>query len=517
MRTKSILLGALAEIVPFVIMAVLGIVKTMFLIKYIGSTGNGYFQFINRVLAYVFLVDNGFSGAVAVRLYKPFANDDKKEINRVYNGAKVIFRRVGLITSAAIILVACLMPLFNIEANFVYLVTASFLIIGASYLLTAFFYSDTLSALYSGSQKKYIYSTIFNIIKIVCDLLCIVAVIVFKSLIAIAIVILIVKVIQEIIMKIFMKKSFPWLKKSDDCDYTAWPMAMQLFYHQIGYLVVNNTDVVLIMAIIGPVQVSIYTTYMIISQFLTEFASRINAAIAHSFGNVFAKDKKEKALSLFKEDIVLFLIISFALCIPFQLGIRTFVNLWINDVEVSYIVSYITASMFSLNIFAGIVYLPLVSIIAANGLFKESKGSVMGGAIINVILTLIMIIILPEHLKMAGALGATALSFYVTLAMRSMVVSKYIFKDISWKSLTLKYFIYTMIFLAICILVYPIEKLMLANIHNMFLLVCILGAIFIVGTILTVLVVYIFNKETKTLIERVKEILKKILKRKKLA
>ena len=512
MRTKSIILGTLAEIIPFVILAVLGIIKTAFFISFIGSTGNGYFQFINRILSYVFLVDNGFSGAVAVRLYKPFAEDNKKEINRVYNGARVIFRRIGLITAGVIVIASLLLPLFGIESDFQFAVIASFTIIGASYLLTAFCYSDTLFSLYSGNQKKYIYSTIFNVVKIVCDALSIVAVIVFKSLIAVAIVILISKIIQEIVMKMFMKKSYPWLKESKDKDYTAWPMAVQLFWHQIGYLVVNNADVVFIMAIMGPIYVSIYTTYMIISQFLSEIASRINSVISHNFGNVFVKENKDKSLALFKESVVLFLIMAFALCIPFQFGIRSFVGMWIKSKEVNYIVSYITTTMFTLNIFTSIVYSPLVSIISANGLFKESRNSIIFGAVINVALTLTLMLLLPEDLKLAGALGATALSFFVTLAMRSMVVSKYIFKDLSWKALSLKYFAYTMVFLAMCILVYPVEKLILSNVHNMILLVGVLGVIFIAGLIITTLVLYFIYGETKTLIDRVKYIIKKVFK-----
>ena len=517
MRTKNIVLGTIAEIIPFFILAVLGIVKTMYFISFIGSVGNGYFQFINRILSYVFLVDNGFSGAVAVRLYKPFAKDDKKEINRVYNGARVIFRRIGLVTAAVVLLAAPLLPLFNIEADFTFSVIASFLIIGGSYLLTSFFYSDTFFSLCAGNQKKYIYSTIFNIVKIVCDALSILAVIVFKSLIAVAIVILILKVIQEIIMRIYMKKSYPWLKKSKDRDYKAWPMAKQLFWHQIGYLIVNNADVILIMAFMGPIYVSIYTAYMVISQFLTEIASRINSVIGHNFGNVFAKEDKKRSKALFNESIVLFLLMAFALCIPFQLGIRSFVNLWISAEDVSYIVSYITASMFTLNIFTSIVYSPIVSIISANGLFKESKSSIMWGAFANVVLTLILLFILPDNLKIAGALGATALSFYVTLAMRSVVVSKHIFEDLSWKKLTFKYFIYTMLFVLFSIIVYPLEKLILANIHNIILLVGVLAFAFIIGSIVTLIVLYFIYDDTKILVDRVKRLLQKMFKRPKLA
>ena len=81
MRTKKIFLNMICDILPYLIIGVIGIVKMDVLINYIGDVGNGYYQTINQIISYVFLAQMGFSEAVTYSLYKPFADKNKDNIN----------------------------------------------------------------------------------------------------------------------------------------------------------------------------------------------------------------------------------------------------------------------------------------------------------------------------------------------------------------------------------------------------------------------------------------------------
>ena len=80
MRTKKIFLNMICDILPYLIIGVIGIVKMDVLINYIGDVGNGYYQTINQIISYVFLAQMGFSEAVTYSLYKPFADKNKDNI-----------------------------------------------------------------------------------------------------------------------------------------------------------------------------------------------------------------------------------------------------------------------------------------------------------------------------------------------------------------------------------------------------------------------------------------------------
>ena len=54
MRTKKIFLNMICDILPYLLIGVVGIIKMDVLIKYIGDVGNGYYQTINQIISYVF-------------------------------------------------------------------------------------------------------------------------------------------------------------------------------------------------------------------------------------------------------------------------------------------------------------------------------------------------------------------------------------------------------------------------------------------------------------------------------
>ena len=72
MRTKKIALNLISDILPYIFIGIVGLIKVNVLIHYIGDVGNGYYQLINQIITYVFLAQAGFGEAVIYKLYKPF-------------------------------------------------------------------------------------------------------------------------------------------------------------------------------------------------------------------------------------------------------------------------------------------------------------------------------------------------------------------------------------------------------------------------------------------------------------
>ena len=104
MRTKKALKGTIYEIIPTIIIALLGLIKTKVFIEYLGSDMNGYYQFINQFISYLFLAEAGFTTAITYKLYKPIAKKDNEKISELYYGGLKIFHRIGLIISAGILI-----------------------------------------------------------------------------------------------------------------------------------------------------------------------------------------------------------------------------------------------------------------------------------------------------------------------------------------------------------------------------------------------------------------------------
>ncbi len=507
MRTKKIFLNMLCDILPYLLIGIVGIIKMDVLITYIGDAGNGYYQTINQIISYVFLAQAGFSDAVIYSLYKPFAEKNKDDINAIYGGSRKVFKIIGLIIFGIICLVTLGLHLFyHFEEGYKISALICFFIISTSYLISYFGRGQTYMSVLSAAQEKYLYSLVFNGIKLLCDILIVVVTVQFRTLESIAIVILIMKIIEEVIIRIVVKKKYPDLHEIARKDTSMIKMTKDLAWTQVGYLVLNNIDAILIMGASGPVAVSIYTTYNYILRFLNEVSSRVELASVYSFGNVFAKKEDKRIYPLFKEYVMLFILIAFSMSITFMIGIRGFVSVWVS--KENYLLSYLTVVLFTSTLFLNILYYPLVALINADGLFKENKKHIFICAGLNLILSIILI----KPYGISGVLIGTMISFLVNIIIKSSLVVKKIIKKENLIGV-LKYFALSIIIFAlIAVILSPLESLFLTSSTSFIVTILKLGFIFIAVTGLTFAVLCLISKDARNLYHRLINLVKRKLK-----
>lgn len=504
MRTKKVFLNMICDIIPYLIIGIVGLIKVRFLIGYIGDVGNGYYQTINQIITYVFLAQIGFGDAVIFSLYKYFSNDDKKNINRIYSGSRIIFKRIGFVILSIIMLVSLLLYLFyGFEDGYRNTSIIAFIIISCSYLIAYFGCGQTYLAILSASENKYIYSIVFNSIKLLCDIGIIVSCYLFKSLESIAITILIAKIIEEIVIRIVMKHKFPWLHKVKNENTKMFSMTKDLASIQIGNLILNNVDSIILVSFLGPVMVSIYSSYLFITRYLNEICAKIELAVVNSFGNIFAKGDNDKVYPLFKELLIIFIILVFSIGITFSLGIRSFINLWIG--KENYILEYNTVILFSLISLLYILSLPLLSLINSKGLFKDNKNIIFISAITNIVISIILINIYGLN----GLLLGTVIAFLVNVILKIRVIENKVLNNIKHNNLYFIYFIIITLLISILYFIKPIELMLFYRLNNIFSIILVLGIMFISLILIVFGILCLFSNSANVLYKRIKDIIKR--------
>ncbi len=504
MRTKKVFLNMICDIIPYLIIGIVGLIKVRFLIRYIGDVGNGYYQTINQIITYVFLAQIGFGDAVIFSLYKYFSNDDKKNINRIYSGSRIIFKRIGFVILSIIMLVSLLLYLFyGFEDGYRNTSIIAFIIISCSYLIAYFGCGQTYLAILSASENKYIYSIVFNSIKLLCDIGIIVSCYLFKSLESIAITILIAKIIEEIVIRIVMKHKFPWLHKVKNENTKMFSMTKDLASIQIGNLILNNVDSIILVSFLGPVMVSIYSSYVFITRYLNEICAKIELAVVNSFGNIFAKGDNDKVYPLFKELLIIFIILVFSIGITFSLGIRSFINLWIG--KENYILEYNTVILFSLISLLYILSLPLLSLINSKGLFKDNKNIIFISAITNIVISIILINIYGLN----GLLLGTVIAFLVNVILKIRVIENKVLNNIKHNNLYFIYFIIITLLISILYFIKPIELMLFYRLNNIFSIILVLGIMFISLILIVFGILCLFSNSANVLYKRIKDIIKR--------
>lgn len=507
MRTKKTLLNILCDTIPYVLIGIVGLVKVNFLIKYIGDVGNGYYQVINQIITYVFLAQIGFPEAVVYALYKPFAKQNKDDINSIYSGSRKICKIIGTVILGLIFIVSlCLYLFYGFVDGYRNSALICFVVIATSYLISFFGRGQTYFAVLSANQEKFVYSLTTNLVKLACDISIIFAVCIFKNLESIAVVILFAKIIEEIILRIVVKKRYPWLHEVANKNTSMIKMTKDLAWTNIGFLVLNNIDSLIIVSYMGPAMVSVYTSYNFISRYLNEIASRIELGAVYSFGNVFAKDEDDKIYPLFKEFLVLFIIIAFSVALTFMLGIRGFVSVWVDSTgDVNYLLNYITVVFFSLSLFLNISYYPLLALINARGLFNDNKKHTFICAFVNVFFSLL----LAKDFGISGVLFATSLSFIVNVFLKTQLVCKKILKEVTHVKLLSVYVLMLGVYIVLTFLLKGVEALVLKYTTSLVVCILMLGIIFICTFGICFGIMYLLTPDTKKLYNRITNLLKR--------
>ena len=158
----------------------------------------------------------------------------------------------------------------------------------------------------------------------------------------------------------------------------------------------------------------------------------------------------------------------------------------------------------TITLFLNIIYYPLLALINSNGLFKDNKNHIFICASINVILSVILVI----PFKINGILFATALAFLVNIFLKTKLVSSKVL-NIKHIDLLKKYIVLIPIFILLSISLFKVEKIILGFNLNIITCVLLLGVIFAIILIITFIVLYITNKDTKNLLDRIKLIIKR--------
>ena len=178
------------------------------------------------------------------------------------------------------------------------------------------------------------------------------------------------------------KKELPKEEKK-----TIFGNVKSLFMYQIGGVVLNNTDNIIISMICGTAIVGLYSNYCMIISAIETTLSMIFTSIVSSIGNFNVEKSNEDQHKLFKSlNIVATWIYGFC-SICFLILFQDFIKLWAGD---EYLLSYEVVIISVINFYIrGILY-PIWCYRNTTKLFTKTKNVMLIAAIINIILSIIL-------------------------------------------------------------------------------------------------------------------------------
>lgn len=459
--------------------------------EYVGV--NGLFWCILQLLT---LMELGVGSAIIFAFYKPIADNDTRKILSILKVIKKVYTYIAIgVLALGLVIMPILMYLIRDNGNLVYLALVYLFYLFNAVCTYLFVYKKTLIDAHQ-----------LNYISVVCqtsawaaqNLIQIILLITTKSLLLYASVNVICTLANNIYITKKAESLFPYIKEKE-AEELAEEEKKQitvnikaLLMHKVGNVFVNNTDNLLLSAIVGTISVGIYSNYFLLIGSVRQVLEQTFQGLTASVGNLSVKESNERVERILLATFFMgqWMYGLGAICMYEVLDI--FVGLSFGE---KYIFGgYITLVLCLKFYITGMRQATLV-FRDSMGIFNYDKYKIIPEIIIN----LGSSIILGIKLGVVGVFLGTLISTVTT----SLWIEPYMLYKHKIKKSSLAYFGRYLMYAAVTGLLWISEDEICARITGQPLVVCILRVIVcFVMTNVAYAVIYCRTKEYKLLMEK---------------
>ena len=499
MRTKNTLKTFLYGIFFTSIIAILGLVKTKILLSCLGDEYVGVYQLFYQIYLYLSIVDGGIGASVTYQLYKPISSNNTKKINRIIEGSRRYFNKIGIFVILLGLLISFEIMFFIKETTIsVMYIKICFILYIVSSAISYFTISHAL--LYEAEQKLYKSSNLNHMLSISESIVAIIIAKLGGKLLIILTSFVILSFIKCTILVLQSRKDHKYLKRVDNPDFSFKKDANSLIVNKINTLIFENSNILIVSKFLGLKIVIVYNAYNQIVTMIKQMIQRLSAALLPSVGNLLVSEKS-KAKSIFIELNSLLFYLANLLVVPIFFMLTPFIGLWYGS---EYESTQLVCFLFSMLLYVEIIRISLETYIKASGEFKKIKNCGIYQSIVCLTLSLILV----NKFGIGGILFATLFAFITgTFMQYPRIICKQIIND-----KTRSYYLKVIKYVAGLLISFGIIYFVDSRIHIASLITWGLKGVllFTINFVITSLYYY-FIKETY-FFERIKFLLKKTVK-----
>ena len=389
MRSKKVIINIISSLALQIVTIICGFIAPRLIIKNFGSNVNGLVTSITQFLAYITLLESGFGPVVKSILYKPIANKNKTEIEEILKASEKFFRSISYIFLGYIAVLCVILPMI-VSDEFSNLFTLSLVVIISISTFAEYYFGMTYRLYLQAEQKTYIISVI-KIGTLILNTIMIVLLIKFGANIqSVKLVSAIIFVFRPILQNIYVKKKYNLNLKEAKSGYKIKQKWDGLAQH-IAAVVHGNTDIVVLTFFSSTIEVSVYSVYLLVVQGIRSLINSFMNGVDASFGDMIAKGEKENLNRSFKTYEGFYFTISTIICIATLFLILPFVSVYTKGITDADYIRPVFSYLIVLAEFMWVIRLPYSSITLAAGHFKETRNGAILEALINIIISIILV------------------------------------------------------------------------------------------------------------------------------
>lgn len=444
-RTKKTIINTAFSIASQALTIVLSFVLRTVFIKILGDQYTGVSSVFTTILTMLSLSELGFGTAVATALYRPLREENQRLIQQLMDFYKKAYRFVALFIFTAGICLAPFIQYFikdvpDIKENITVIYVFYILKTAASYLMI---YKTTLLR---ADQKLFVVKRIEMLCQVIRYIVEVIVLIIFREYMTYLFIEICATIIQNYVITKRAEKEYPhaFKKPEEKLPHKTIISLLKdvkgLSMYKLSSTIGNSIDTMLISAFINTSSVAVVGNYAHIKNNIQKVLMQFFSAVIPSVGNLVSEDNIQKQRLVFDRLFYIsFLMVNFFSVTLFVLS-KPFMDIWLGE---KYILSQHISFVFAFDFFLYILLQAIASFRTANGLFVKGQYRPLMTAIVNVVLSVILI----QKYGIFGTIFATVIARLITQWYDPYLLYKYIFKDSFGKFYT-KYWLYIVLFVS---------------------------------------------------------------------
>lgn len=261
------------------------ILPRLFVVSY-GSEVNGLLSSLSNLIICLNLFEAGVGIASLQALYKPVAEQDWAKINGVLAATKAYYRKTGKWYLIALFVLSVAYP-WVVDSDLSYFTICGAVFFSGIGKVVNFYVQGKYTILLQAEGKNYIASNLATLVNTLISFGKVLLIYLGANIVVILAVSFLIQCLQMIYILIYIRKKYPNLDLSVEPDNLAVSQKNYAMVHQIGALIFNNTDTLILTMVCGLKVVSVYSVFKMISghldQILNIVTSSVNAAMGQTY------------------------------------------------------------------------------------------------------------------------------------------------------------------------------------------------------------------------------------------
>lgn len=406
-RQQKAKLNIYISLVYQAVSAVCGLIVPKILLSKYGSEAYGATTSILQFLGYIVLLEGGIGGVARAALYKPLAENDTDKVSQAILEIKKFFRIIAYIFAAYVLILACIFKKISHIEVMDWFSTFLLVVVISISTFAQYFVGISNSILLQADQKSYIGNALSSLTLIVNAVLVAILTSIGANLVTVKLVSSCVYAVKPIMLWIYVKHNYRLSNIKSNTNilkdkWTGLGQHMAFFFH-------SHTDVIVLTFFADLKYVAVYSVYNMVTSQIQSLSSSFVSGMESVFGDMYARKEKSllnKTFNLYETMMSFFSDILFSVT---AVMIVPFVKVYTSNISDTNYIEPLFGVLLTVAAFISCLSSPYSSSVIAAGHFRQTQWAAYGEALINVLLSILLV----KKFGLIGvAIGTVAATLY---------------------------------------------------------------------------------------------------------